>query len=494
VNRNNRVNKSEGSNTTLNYSLVLNKKFKTVGRTISLKYDQRLTDNNKTSSLFSTTLFYNGDSSLNSEQQLDQLTPATEKGNALGASVTYTEPLGKKLFIVGSYDYHLTKSQSSINTFNKNSNGAYDLRVDSLSNDLDYTIGIQKGELLLRFVNKKINTSVGAKISQTALTQENKTLDTTLTQNFTNIFPSARLNYKISSTRSLNLNYNGSTRQPTLQQINPIQNLSNPLVVFQGNQNLGQSFTNSVNLTYNNYKPISGKSLWLNFNLSNTLNDFANFDQVDELGRRVFKTVNVDGNQSMSFYTYYFFKIPKLNLGVGNQFNGGVYKRSNFINGLSNININTNLNYGLNLSFEKEEKFEVYLSPSIGYNRSSTSLRKDVITEFYNYTINSSISFHLPKKFKWGVDCDWNRRAGIGSFVGNTNTIVKLNFSRRFLPWDQLEAHVTVVDIFNQNIGFERNANSNYVSEQNYLVLKRYVLFGLTWNLNSNREEGNNNE
>jgi hypothetical protein len=494
VNRNNRVNTNEGDNTSLNYSLVLNKKFKTVGRTLSLKYDQRLTNNKRTSSLFSTTLFYNGDSSLNSEQQLDQLTPASEKGNALGASVTYTEPLGKKLFIVGSYDYHLTKNQSSVNTFNRDLNGIYNLRVDSLSNDLDYTIGIQKGELLLRFVNKKINTSIGAKISQTKLTQENKSLDTTLNQNFTNIFPSARLNYKISTTRSLNISYNGSTRQPTLQQINPIQNLSNPLVVFQGNQNLGQSFTNNINFSYNNYKPISGKSLWLNFNLNKTLNDFANFDEVDELGRRVFKTVNVDGNQSMSFYTYYFYKIPKLNLGVGNRFNGGIYKMSNFINGLSNENINSNLNYGLNLSYEKEEKFEVYLTPSIGYSRSTTSLRKDVVTNFFTYSINSSISFDLPKKFKWGIDCDWTKRAGVGAFVGNTNTIVNLNFSKRLLPWDQLEARITVVDLFNQNIGFERNANSNYVNEQNYLVLKRYLLFGITWNLNSNREEANNND
>ncbi len=494
VNRNNRTNKSEGDNTTLNYSMVLNKKFKTLGRTLSLKYDQRITQNNKIGNLLSSTIFFNGDSSINSEQQLDQLTDAAESGNALGGAITYTEPLSKKLFLVSSYDYHLTKSKSSINTFNKTAAGNYTQLVDSLSNDLNYTIGIQKGEVLLRFINKKINTSIGAKISQTTLIQDNKSLDTVLTQNFTNLFPSARLNYKISTTRALNFSYTGSTRQPTLQQINPIQNLSNPLVVFQGNPGLGQSFRNDINISYNNYKPISGKSLWLNFNLSNTLNDFANFDQVDALGRRVFKTVNVDGNQSASFYTYYFFKISKLNLGIGNSLNGGIYKRANFINGLSNQNLSSNLNYDLNISYEKEEKLDIYVSPGINYSRSTTSLRKDAVINFYTYMVNASASFYLPKKFKFGIDGNWNNRAGTGSFAGNTNTIVNINLSKKLLAWDQLIARITVVDVFNQNIGFERNANSNYINEQNYLVLKRYVLFGLTWNLNSNKNEAKNNE
>ena len=494
VNRNNRVNKSEGDQTKLDYSLVLNKKFKTTGRTLSLKFDQHLNENNKVSSLLSNTTFFNGDSSINAEQQLDQRTPASEKSNAFGGSVSYTEPLSKKLFLVSSYDYHLTRSNSSINTFNKNAQGAYALRVDSLSNDLLYDIGIQKGEMLLRFINKKINTSIGAKVAHTQLKQDNRSLDTTIIQPFTNFFPSARFNYKISSTRAFNFSYTGSTRQPTLQQINPIQNLSNPLVVFQGNPNLGQSFRNDININYNHYKPISGKSIWLSFNLSNTLNDFANFDQVDAQGRRIYKTVNVDGNQSLNFYTYYFFKISKLNLGVGNNVNGGVYKRVNFINGLKNENINSNINYDLNLSYEVEEKFEIYVSPSINYNRSTTSLRPDVITNFYTYSLNSSINFYIPKKYEWGISCNWNNRAGVGSFAGNTNTLVNLNLSRKFLANDQLEAHISVIDLFNQNIGFERNANSNYVNEQNYLVLKRYVLFGLRWNISSNKGGGANNE
>jgi hypothetical protein len=372
--------------------------------------------------------------------------------------------------------------------------GAYTKRVDSLSNELNYSIGIQKFELLLRYVTKKTNASIGAKVSHTLLNQDNVLNDTLITQKFLNFFPSAKINYKISSTSSFSFNYSGSTRQPTLQQINPIQNLSNPLVVFVGNPELIQSFRNDVSLSYNNYKPISGRSIWLSLSLSNTFNDFTNYDVVDELGRRVFKSVNVNGNQSMNFNLYYYLEIKSIDLSIGNNLRGGAYKNVNFINTLSNVNNNLNLDYSINFSQDKEDVYEIYFSPGISYNRSTTSLRPDQITNFYTYTTSTGISIYLPKKFEWFAEHNWNKRAQSGLFTGNTNQIINLSLNRKLLKADQLEASVGVNDLLNQNIGFERTANSNYINEQNFLVLKRYYWVALTWHINSNRGETNEEE
>jgi len=494
VNKNRRTNSSNGETLRFDYSLVLNKKFRTAGRTVSLKFDQRINDNKRTGNLFSNTTFFNGDSSINSEQNLDQQTPASEKGNGIGATLSYTEPLSKKYFLVSSYDYHRTLNKSIINTFNKDLMGAYTKRVDSLSNELNYSIGIQKFELLLRYVTKKTNASIGAKVSHTLLNQDNVLNDTLITQKFLNFFPSARVNYKISSTSSFSFNYSGSTRQPTLQQINPIQNLSNPLVVFVGNPELIQSFRNDVSLSYNNYKPISGRSIWLSLSLSNSFNDFTNYDVVDELGRRVFKSVNVNGNQSMNFNLYYYLEIKSIDLSIGNNLRGGAYKNVNFINALSNVNNNINLNYSINFSNDKEDVYEIYFSPGISYNRSTTSLRPDQITNFYTYNTSTGISIYLPKKFEWFAEHTWNKRAQSGLFTGNTNHIINLSLNRKLLNADQLEVSVGVNDLLNQNIGFERTANSNYINEQNFLVLKRYYWVALTWHINSNRGGTNEEE
>jgi hypothetical protein len=483
VNSNVRTNKNTGESLTGNYSIGFNKKFKKTGRSTNLLLDHRFNNKQSDGYLLSYTVFYSGDTS---EQNLDQLRKIEEKGNTVGGRLSYTEPLTKKLSLIADYDLHYTTNHSLINTLNKNASGSYINRVDSLSNDLNYDIGIQKGGLTLRFINKKVNASIGGRISYTNLTQKNLIKDTTQYQNFLNIFPSANFNYKLGTTKNLRLGYNGSTRQPTLQQINPIQDLSNPLVVYKGNPNLKQNFDNDFNLNFNSYKPLSGRNFYASLNYSFTLNDFANYDEVDQLGRRVYRSVNVDGNQNFNGYMGYYFKIKKLNLGINQSMQPGWNKSAGFINGLANTNNNIYINYDISIDFEVEEKFEFYLSPSISYNRSTTSLRKDVVTEYRTYGIYTSANVMLPKRFNWFIDAQWNIREKTEVFTQNNNTvIVSANVSRNFLKDENLVAKIGVEDLLNQNIGFERNANSNYINENTYLVLKRYFMFSLTYNFNN---------
>jgi hypothetical protein len=479
VNSNERTNTSIGQTLTANYSLFYNKKFKKTGRSISLSFDQKVTKNSSDGTLISDTKFYSSNDTVSSEQVLDQIKTSEEDGNNIGTRITYTEPLSKTWSLISDYDYHITLNKSFINTFNKRQLK----RVDSLSNHLDYNIGIHKGGVSLRYITKKINASFGARISHTQLSQDDKIRDTTLYQNFLNLFPTASINYKLGSTKSINISYSGSTRQPTLQQINPIQDLSNPLVIFRGNPQLGQRFSNDVNLTFNHYQPISGRSFYGNLRYNYTFNDFANSDQVDPQGRRVYQTVNIDGNQSLSGYAYYYFKINALNLGLNQSFNPSYNKNANFINGLPNVNNNLSLTYDISLSYEKEEAFEIYFSPSVSYDYSKTSLRPDVITQFYTYYLELGTEFFLPKKFNIGADFDWNIRPKTAVFNTNNNVlIINAHLSKKFGKDDALDLRLGVSDLLNQNIGFRRNATSNYINENTHIVLRRYFMLNLTYN------------
>lgn len=488
VNENKRINSSLGQTLSANYSLFYNKKFAKKGRSISLNFDQRITKNNSDGEIKSDTYFYNGDSSISSEQNLVLQKESNEDGNNLGARITYTEPLSKTWSLISDYDYHITLNKSFINTFNKGTNGQILNRVDSLSNHLDYNIGINKGGITFRYITKKVNASFGARISHTLLSQNNRIQDTTLYQDFLNLFPTASFNYKLGSTKSINFSYSGSTRQPTLQQINPIQDLSNPLVIFRGNPQLEQRFSNDINLTFNHYQPVSGKSFYGNLRYNYTFNDFANSDQVDEQGRRVYKTVNVDGNQSLSGYAYYYFKINALNLGLNQSLNPYLSKNANFINGLANTNRNLSLTYDLSLSFEKEEKFEIYLSPAVTYNYSTTTLRPDVITEFFTYYIELGTDIMLPKKFSIDLNADWNIRQRTAVFNTNNNVlIINAHVGKKFGKNDDFFLRLGVSDLLNQNIGFRRNATSNYVNENTHIVLRRYFMINLTYNFQNGR-------
>ncbi len=489
VNRNVRENGSKGQTLKVNYSILFNKKFEKKGRSFTFQFNQSLNNNQSDGTLVSSTIF--GDSLTNSEQKLDQLKSIKENGNNFGGGITYSEPLSKTWSVITDMDYHLTLNHSLINTYNRVTHN----RVDSLSNDLEYNIDIKKGGISFRYITKKINASLGGRISYTNLTQDNLIKDTSQFQHFLNLFPSARINYKFATTSNLTLSYYGSTRQPTLQQINPIQDISNPLVILKGNPALQQNFDNDFNLSYNSYKPLSGRSIYLSMNYSYTFNDFANYDEVDKLGRKIYKWVNVDGNQSLSGYLYYNFKIKKLNLDIGQSLNSGYYRSANFINSLANTNITNSINYDLNLSYEKEEKYEFELSPTISYNHSISSLRRDVVTQYFTYTLFGSINLFLPKKFEFMVDAQWNVRQQTEVFKNNNNTVIVSAFiSKKFLKSDQLLARIGVEDLLNQNIGFRRNASSNYINENTYIVLRRYLMVSLSYNFTKDSKKSDKSE
>ena len=41
-------------------------------------------------------------------------------------------------------------------------------------------------------------------------------------------------------------------------------------------------------------------------------------------------------------------------------------------------------------------------------------------------------------------------------------------------------------DILNQNIGFDRNINDNFISERTYNTMRRYFMLSFIWNFSKN--------
>jgi hypothetical protein len=170
-------------------------------------------------------------------------------------------------------------------------------------------------------------------------------------------------------------------------------------------------------------------------------------------------------------------------LGISNSISGNISLNNNFINGYKNTNNNQSLSYGLNLDYEVKEKFEIYLNTDFNFNNSTSSLRQDIKTQFWTQEHQLTVAFYLPLKFELGGNCTFNIRQKTSEFDKNLNTtIFNAYVSKKLLKKDAFEIKFSVKDIFNQNIGFNRTANSNYINERTYTVLQRYFLIGLIWN------------
>jgi hypothetical protein len=472
-----------------NSSLLWKQKFRKKGRTISLSarqnYNQQaskgifLSDNN---------YFRNG--LLNSTQLLDQQKLFDNTTSQINSRVTYTEPLTKRSLLEFNYSIDNNHRQSHIATLEKISPlGKYEEKIDSLSNEYSFNVLTQSGGINYRYAKpKKITLAFGMNVSYAAYARKDLKGDSSVDYGFTNFYPQANITWNLGPNGNLRFNYNGNTQAPSIDQIQPIRDITDQLNISVGNPDLKQAFRHNFNVSFNSYKFLSERGIYADINLTATQHDFSTLNTLDlSTGRKVSQPVNVDGNYSMYGYFHYYKKVKKPGFRLGGQGKFHLDHNTNFIDGLQNENDSYTFGAGPNLYYEKEKKFSLWLSAEFYYNSSKTSLRSDLVTRYWTQEHYADVNVYLPWKLEIGSSCNFNFRQKTSVFDKNNNSIRwDARLDRKILKNDVARLRFSVNDILNQNIGFNRNINNNFISERTYDTIRRNFRLSFIWNFSKN--------
>lgn len=487
INASDRTTTSTDENKTLNGNVFWRKKFKKAGRTISWNTDLNFNDRTENTLLLAANSFYDANGTLVKLDNVDQLKVNKQNSSSVNSLLTYTEPLWKNTFFVLNYRLNLNRNDAERNTLSKNGAGKYENFVDTLSNHFIYNTTGHQGGFNIRYNVKKFNFSAGTGYGTSIyhLTDIRKNTDRNVT--FNNLVPSVSLNYTPKQQRSIRFNYNGSTRNPTLQQIQPILDNIDPLNITIGNPNLKQAFNHNFTFRASDYKVLKSRGMSVNMNYSFTDNAISNASTIDQYGRRVNQAINVSGTYNFNASVGYGFDIiPSLNFGV----NVGPSKNRyiNMINGLRNETENNNINFSIYSGYWGDKWINFWLSLSANHVSSRSSIRPDVVTQYWTYSSYSNIQLKFKKQKLY---VDMNLEANIyqktAAFANQQNMY---NFSpsiRKVISKnDKWEAKLYVNDLFNQNRGINRSATSNFISETTNQTIRRYFLLSLIYNFSKN--------
>lgn len=492
VNNNVRTLSSVGVKQQFNSTLLYRKKFKKVGRTLSINMDQGYNDNNTDGLLKSVTNFFeNGDTTRT--EVIDQRKEYQTRLFSFNSKASYTEPLSKTTFLETNVSYRVTNSESLKNSYNKEpgNDPKYTLRDSLFSNDYQFRVNTSGGGLNLRVNKKKYGYSLGGNISVANFRQTDLVKDSLYTYQYVNFFPRANFRYIFGPQSRLNISYNGSTRQPTLEQIQPIRENTDPLNVQIGNPNLKQEFRHVVNFNYNNYKVLTSRSIWISGSVSAIDNAISTNTIVqtsaDSAGKRITQYVNVHGNYNMNLWLGYWFQLKKLKLNMG--FNGGanISQYNNILDGEKNTNYNRNFNLYYNIGYYKEKKLEINFRPGATYTLTRSSLRPDVVTKYWTSESDLDATVQLPWKLELNSSVTFYLRQKTDVFA-NTPNNTKWNayLGKKFWKNNAGEIRLSIYDILDQNLGLQRNATSNFISENTYNTIRRYWLVSFIWNFTHN--------
>jgi hypothetical protein len=488
LNQSNRLTSTVDENKTMNSTIFYRKRFKKAGRTISWNNEINYNDRADDGFLTADNTFYDAFGNLVRRDLVDQQKTNKQIATTINSTINYTEPLWKNTFLVLNYKLSVSRNDAERNTFAKNAaNNKYENLVDTLSNHFIFNTTGHNGSVNIRYNVKKFNFSIGTGLGTVNYRLNDLVKKTDRNVIFNNFIPAVTFNYTPKQQRRFNFSYNGSTRNPSLSQIQPIIDNIDPLNLTIGNPNLKQSFVHQFNLGGSDYKVLKSRRISFNVNFSKTENAISNSSFVDNQGRRINQAINVAGNYSLSGRVGYGFEIiPSFNVGfdIGPRIN----QFANRVNGIDNITKNRSTDFSINMGYWGDKWINFYAYGSAVQNNSTTSIRPDISTKFWSYNAYANLQFKL-KKIKTYIDFDLNANIYQKTAVfADQRDVYIVNASARKVisKNDQWEIKASVNDLFNQNLGINRNASSNFITETTNQTIQRYFLFSLIWNFSKN--------
>lgn len=485
INNSQRFSSSESDAQNVNTNLSYRKRFKKTGRSMGVELEENYRTSTGSGLLQSGNSYFT-DGAPSSTDSVNQLKKNNSEATAFTAKLSYTEPLSKVAFLTFKYGLNLSNNSSDQLSFDRVGGNWSDSPNSEFSSSYDYKQTTNNGNATLRFVFKKYNFSIGGDIYATQWKQHDNFLNTDRNRSFTNYAP--RINFKYSFTKqtTLTFNYSGRTRQPTLQQLQPLSQNTDPLNISIGNPNLKQEFSNNIRFNYNSYKVLSGQYMYAGggFNLTN--NDIVNSQSIDEKGINRTQYVNTNGNWNGYMWAGYSSKYKPLDLRIRLNGNLNLSRGNNFVNGLKNTTTANNYTVGVSIDKDWKKKDKdfagVSIGPDISYQDNHSTI-STYTTSYWSASISANAYTELFWKLNIKTNLDWDLRETTPVFTTNNNVIRwNASLTRKFLKGDKLELRASIRDILNQNLGYNRNASNYTITETRYNTIRRHGLISLIWN------------
>lgn len=481
---------SNSRSTTDGYSfkndLIFRKKFNRRGRTFSFTLSNSLNESEGDGSLNSIINYYSG-GLINRRDTINQRNETTGDLRGYSMRAVYTEPLWKKSLLEFSAGKSNTVSTSNKTTYDYNSgNGKYDQINDQLTNDFENTYGYTTVGFRTRKQGRKYNYSLGATWQLASL--EGKIVsgikDSIISKDFRNILPNASFRYNFTRFKSLSLLYNASTNQPTMSQLQPVPDNTNPLYIKQGNPDLKQEFTHSVRANLNLVSPYKNRNLFLFISGSTTKNKIANYDTVDvNTGVRSTRPVNVNGVYNYASNLNYNMPLRFLKGSIEVGATAMINKNKQFLNGVENRIKTFSLGPTLQIDMFTMGKVNVSTEARWQINHTKYSLQPDQDNNYLSQEYTGSVDWELPKSFFLSTEFTYTINSQRASGFNTNVPMWNASISKQFLKYKRGELKLSATDMLNRNTGISRNTNQNYIEDKEVNTLKRFFLLSFTYSL-----------
>ncbi len=463
----------EGNNDQINASLSWLKKLGKPGRSLVSRLSGKWQNNQRDGRLMSQTYYYlfsNIPDSILQRQDLN------DKAMNYEGSISYTEPLGRKKYTEFNYMHSNFRHQTKNDYFDITDN-QIEFKNDLLSKAYESNYSYNSAGFNFLINKKKYHFTAGMKLQYSSL---NGTLQNVsgnaITKDYRTVLPAVFGEYQLGPAHHINFDYQTTLQEPSIEQLQPTTNNSDPLNTYKGNPDLNPEYIHELNATYFLYDQFNFTSLFASLNASYTQDRITEIVDIDSAFRRVIQPVNVPFDKSIRAGIDFSTPIRPLKINARIRLASGISSGILYVN--EEKNEITRLKHNLNFSLENRNKDILDLLVGWKYSDNKTNYS---ISTINNQQFNETAlyaDFTLTAIHKFTLKSNFEYHSYRSSFF-KENLVVPLweiSISRFFLKDNKLKLQLKIFDVLNENKGIRRTSQLNYIQEEHSNVLGRYAM------------------
>ena len=498
---------SEGKSLSANGNMQLTRKLNDRGRNVSLRLIGSYGDNENDRFNNNYTRYYSGDGipTFYEDTIRRYITTPTNNYN-LGTEVSYSEPLADRVYLQFSYRFQYGYNETDNSTYNMPfgwvlANGLpgqfSQNKEEWLDPDQSKYAEYKKYEHDARVtfrVNRetwRLSAGMAFRPQNTKMTYRKGDVDTIAKQNVFNFSPEVDFRYQPQKQTQLRFSYHGRSSSPSMENLLPITDDSNPLNIRTGNPDLKPSFTHNLELRYNTSNMDAQRFIFSHVRGSFTKNAISNIRQYDETtGGWKTMPANINGNWNV-------FGMFGLNTALrsNKKFTIGTFTRGSFSNNVGYVttdnmkdaqkNTTTNLTLVERLDARYRNGWlELGLNGAINYTFEKDKLNPENNQEPYTFSYGGNIQLYAP----WGTTVSTNMtnqaRRGYSDASMNRNELIwNAQVAQSFLK-GALTLSLEWNDILREQSNISRSLTSSGRSVYTYNGVNSYGMVRVIYRLN----------
>ena len=498
---------SESKSLSANGNMQLTRKLNDKGRNVTLRLIGSYSDGENDRFSNTQTRYYIGGDGIptfNEDTIRRYITTPTNNYN-LGTEVSYSEPLADRVYLQFSYRFQYGYSESDNSTYNMPfgwvlSDGLPGQFSQHQSEWLDpeqskyaeYKRFNHDARVTFR-VNRqtwRLSAGVALRPQNTKLSYKKGDFQTDTTRNVFNFSPEVDFRYQPQRQTQLRFSYRGRTSDPSMENLLPITDNSNPLNIRTGNPGLKPSFTHNMNMHFNTFNMDKQRGIFSALNGSFTQNAISNIRKYNEAtGGWTTMPENINGNWNV-------FGMFGMNTALKNKkFTIDTFTNASYNNNVGYVttgemkdaqkNTTTNLSLGERVGGRyRNDWLEIGLNGSLNYTFEKDKLNPENNQEPYTFSYGGNVQIYAP----WGTTISTNMtnqaRRGYSDTSMNRNELIwNAQIAQSFLK-GALTLSFEWNDILKEQSNITRSLTSSGRSVYTYNGVNSYGMVRLIYRLN----------